>query len=374
MPLRPSLLAVLVAVVWGVNFVVIDLGLGDVPPTLFVALRFLVVLVPAVFLVPRPRARWRDVLLVGTFMSLGQFGLLYTALALGMPAGLASLVLQAQVGLTVLFAAAALREVPTRAQLVGVLVGAAGLVVVGVGRSASTPALAFVVTLAAAASWAVGNVVARRAGIRRDLGSPSRDQGSTPGDQGSTPGDQGAISPDRGSTSRRQGSPSRPGLEGLSMTVWSALVVPVPMLGLSLALDGPDAVGHALTHLTLAPVLSTLYTAWLASLVGYGTWNTLLARYPASAVVPFTMLVPPVGMLAAWLVLDEVPNAAEVVGGVVLLLGVATTTGVLGRRSPGTAVAPDAAASFVATDPPSAPGRPDATATDGPTATRARSR
>ena len=380
MPLRPSLLAVLVAVVWGVNFVVIDLGLGDVPPTLFVALRFLVVLVPAVFLVPRPRARWRDVLLVGTFMSLGQFGLLYTALSLGMPAGLASLVLQAQVGLTVLFAAAALREVPTRAQLVGVLVGAAGLVVVGVGRSASTPALAFVVTLAAAASWAVGNVVARRAGSRRDLASPSRDQGSPSRDQGST-------SRDQGSTSRDQGSPSRPGLEGLSMTVWSALVVPVPMLGLSLALDGPDAVGHALTHLTLAPVLSTLYTAWLASLVGYGIWNTLLARYPASAVVPFTMLVPPVGMLAAWLVLDEVPNAAEVVGGVVLLLGVATTTGVLGRRRspgtavvpgatavPGTAVAPDAAASSVATDPPSAGGRPDATATDGPTATRARSR
>ncbi|MGW6266444.1 EamA family transporter [Cellulosimicrobium funkei] len=374
MPLRPSLLAVLVAVVWGVNFVVIDLGLGDVPPTLFVALRFLVVLVPAVFLVPRPRARWRDVLLVGTFMSLGQFGLLYTALALGMPAGLASLVLQAQVGLTVVFAAAALREVPTRAQLVGVLVGAAGLVVVGVGRSASTPALAFVVTLAAAASWAVGNVVARRAGSRRDLASPSRDQGSTSGDQGSTSRDQGSTSGDQGSPSRPGLEGLRPGLEGLSITVWSALVVPVPMLGLSLALDGPDAVGHALTHLTLAPVLSTLYTAWLASLVGYGIWNTLLARYPASAVVPFTMLVPPVGMLAAWLVLDEVPNAAEVVGGVVLLLGVATTTGVLGRRSPGTAVAPDAAASFVATDPPSAPGRPDATATDGPTGTRARSR
>ncbi|MFF2831971.1 EamA family transporter [Cellulosimicrobium cellulans] len=304
MPLRSSLLAVLVAVVWGVNFVVIDLGLGDVPPTLFVALRFLVVLVPAIFLVPRPRARWRDVLLVGAFMSLGQFGLLYTALALGMPAGLASLVLQAQVGLTVLFAAAALREVPTRSQLVGVLVGAAGLVVVGVGRSASTPALAFVVTLAAAASWAVGNVIARRAGLRRDQGSPSA----------------------------HHGSPSRPGLDGLSMTVWSALVVPVPMLGLSLALDGPAAVGHALTHLTLAPVLSTLYTAWLASLVGYGIWNTLLARHPASAVVPFTMLVPPVGMLAAWVVLDEVPNAAELVGGVVLLLGVATTTGVLRRR------------------------------------------
>lgn len=358
MPLRSSLLAVLVAVVWGVNFVVIDLGLGDMPPTLFVALRFLVVLVPAIFLVPRPRARWRDVLLVGTFMSLGQFGLLYTALALGMPAGLASLVLQAQVGLTVLFAAAALREVPTRSQLVGVLVGAAGLVVVGVGRSASTPALAFVVTLAAAASWAVGNVVARGAG-RRDHGSPSGDQVSA---------------------SRDQGSPSRPGLDGLSMTVWSALVVPVPMLGLSLALDGPDAVGHALTHLTLAPVLSTLYTAWLASLVGYGIWNTLLARYPASAVVPFTMLVPPVGMLAAWVVLDEAPNAAELAGGVVLLLGVATTTGVLRRRPRAarpTAAEPGVVAAHGA-EPGDNPGLgepgDDRAGFDNPGATRARSR
>ncbi|MFI2704392.1 EamA family transporter [Cellulosimicrobium composti] len=351
MPLRSSLLAVLVAVLWGVNFVVIDLGLGDLPPTLFVALRFVVVLVPAIFLVPRPRARPRDVVLVGAFMSLGQFGLLYTALALGMPAGLASLVLQAQVGLTVLFAAAALREVPTRSQLVGVLVGAAGLVVVGAGRSASTPALAFLVTLAAAASWAVGNVVARRAGSRGA----------------------GAAAP--ATRTDRPARPPRPGLDGLSMTVWSALVVPGPLLALSLVVDGPDVVGHALTHLTPAPVLSTLYTAWLASLVGYGIWNTLLARHPASAVVPFTMLVPVVGMLSAWIVLDEVPNPAELVGGGVLLLGVATTTGVLRRRAtPARAAA--LAASAVPDPVRDAADRPAANPRPGPpeAATRARSR
>ena len=338
MPLRSSLLAVLVAVLWGVNFVVIDLGLGDLPPTLFVALRFVVVLVPAIFLVPRPRARPRDVVLVGAFMSLGQFGLLYTALALGMPAGLASLVLQAQVEL---FAAAALREVPTRSQLVGVLVGAAELVVVGAGRSASTPALAFLVTLAAAASWAVGNVVARRAGSR----------------------DARVTAP--AARTDRPARPPRPGLDGLSMTVWSALVVPGPLLALSLVVDGPDVVGHALTHLTPAPVLSTLYTAWLASLVGYGIWNTLLARHPASAVVPFTMLVPVVGMLSAWIVLDEVPNPAELVGGGVLLLGVATTTGVLRRRA-----TPARAAALAASAVPD----PVRDAADRPAATRARSR
>ncbi|WP_100349870.1 EamA family transporter [Luteimicrobium subarcticum] len=302
MPTRAALLASLVAVVWGVNFVVIDLGLGDVPPTLFAAVRFTLVVVPAIFFVPRPAARWRDVVAVGVFMSLGQFGLLYTAIAVGMPPGLASLVLQAQVVLTVVFAALALRERPTRAQVAGVVVGAAGLVVVGAGRSADVPLTGLVLTLAAGSSWAVGNVAARRAGRHAPAGGPSGP------------------------------------LAGLSMTVWSATVVPLPLLALSLVLDGPAAVGQALTHPTVAAVLSTAYTTYLASLLGYGAWNTLLARYPASAVVPFTMLVPPTGMLAAWLVLGEAPDAGQLVGGALLLLGVAVVTTGLVRvrpRAPG---------------------------------------
>tara|TARA_R110002124_G_scaffold13735_1_gene62562 strand:- start:9945 stop:10853 length:909 start_codon:yes stop_codon:yes gene_type:complete len=292
MPLRSILAAVLVAVIWGLNFVVIDVGLEGMPPTLFVALRFAAVIVPAIFFVPRPKSRFRDVVLIGLFMSLGQFGLLYTALAMGMPAGLASLVLQAQVVLTVVFAALALREIPTRSQLLGVVVGAAGLVVVGSGRGAETPVLAFFVTLAAAASWAIGNVIARRVG--------------------------------------RIGTTSSP-LAGLSLTVWSALVVPLPMLALAVVINGADAVGFALTHLTVPQLLSTAYTAWLASLVGYGIWNTLLARHAASAVVPFTMLVPVVGMTTAWLALGEIPTVLEAVGGLMLLLGVAITTGLVGR-------------------------------------------
>ncbi|MCP2263447.1 EamA family transporter [Promicromonospora thailandica] len=294
MPLRHSLLAVLVMIIWGTNFLAIDVGVADVPPALFVAIRFVVVLLPAIFLVPRPAAPLKDVLVVGLFLSLGQFGLMYTAIWLDMPPGLASLVLQAQVVFTVLFATVALRERPTTPQLVGVALGAVGLVVVGLGRSAATPGVAFLLTLAAAASWATGNVIVRR------LGTATQAAGT------------------------RQGP-----LAGLSMTVWSALVVPVPMFALAVLLDGPSAVGYSLTHPTWPAVLSTLYTAWLASLVGYGVWNTLLARYRAGAVVPFTMLVPVVGMTAAWLAFGEVPNAAEVGGGLLLLLGVAITSGLL---------------------------------------------
>ncbi len=303
MPPRSVALAVLVAVIWGANFVVIDVGLGDLPPTLFVALRFVVVLVPAIALVPRPRVPWRDVVGVGLFMSLGQFALLYTALSVGMPAGLASLVLQAQVVLTVLIASVVLRERPSRAQVAGIAVGAVGLAVVAGGRAATTPLVGLVLVVAAATSWAVGNVVARRAAGRADAADAVR------------------VTP------RSDGFGA-----GLSMTVWSALVVPLPLFALAVALDGPEEVGYALTHLTTAAVLSTLYTAWLASLVGYGIWNTLLARHRAAAVVPYTMLVPVVGLSTAWLVQGEAPNAWEATGGALLLLGVAVTTGVLDPR------------------------------------------
>ena len=280
MPLKDQLLAVLVVVIWGTNFVVVDEGLDGVPPLLFVAMRFVVVLLPAVFLVKRPAARWQDVALVGAFMSFGQFGLLYLALAAGMPPGLASLVLQAQVLFTVLIATLSLGERPTRRQVVAIGIGAVGLAVVGFGRSATTPLVALLLTLAAALSWAIGNVLSRR--IRS--------------------------------------------ASGLSLTVWSAVWVPVPMFLLSLVVDGPDEVGHALTHLPATAIWATFYTAYLASLVGYGTWNLLLGRHPAAAVVPFALLVPVVGMFAAWLVQVETPNLAETVGGVLLLVGVAATT------------------------------------------------
>lgn len=267
---------------WGLNFVAIDLGLhpdgAEVPPLLFAAMRFVLVVVPCIFFIPKPAVSWKVIISVGLFMSAGQFGLLYLAMALGMPAGLASLVIQAQVLLTVLMAAGLLAERPSRAQLAGVLVGVAGLAVVAVGRSLVAPVLPLIIVLAAALSWAAGNIVVRKAKAA----------------------------------------------SGLGLVVWSGAVVPLPLLGLSLLLDGPAALSGAVMDLQPVSLVSALYTAVFGSLVGYGIWNRLLGLYPSSAVVPFTLLVPVVGMTAAWLVLGEVPTTAEVLGGVLLLVGVAT--------------------------------------------------
>lgn len=303
MSTRDSLLATVVAVLWGLNFVVIDLGMAGVPPLLFLAVRFVAVCFPAVLLVPRPRVGWRTLVLVGGLMSLGQFGLLYLSLAAGMPPGLAALVLQAQVVFTVLLATGVLGERPSVTQAVGIGLGALGLVVVAVGREAGVPLVALLLCVAAALSWGAGNVAARAAGV--------------------------------------------PG--GLGLTVWSGLVVPLPALGLALLVDGADGVRAGLAAFGWAAAASTAYTAVLASLVGYGIFNTLLARNPASAVVPYILLVPPVGMVFAWLVLGDLPGRFEVLGGAMLLAGVLVASRRGGRRPlpappPGSATPPTARA------------------------------
>jgi O-acetylserine/cysteine efflux transporter len=301
MTTRHSLLAVLTAAIWGFNFVVIEWGMAGVPPLLFVAVRFAVVAAPAVLLLaPRPPVALWKVAVVGTFLSLGQFAFLYVAIDAGMPAGLASLVLQSQVVLTILAAGLVLRERPTRPQVLGVVLGSVGLLVVAAGRDGHIPLPALLLCLCAACSWATGNVVVRALKV--------------------------------------------PG--GLSLTIWSALVVPVPMLLLSLLVDGPHGLTAGLSAFGWKALVSTAYTAVLSSLVGYGVWNSLLARYPSSQVVPWVLLVPPVGIISAWLCLGETPGAAELAGGAVLVLGVLVAQGRLRRVRQAQPEAPAAASAL----------------------------
>ncbi len=273
---RDTLLALFVMVIWGVNFLAIEIGIRDVPPLLFVAIRFVAVVFPAILFVRRPAASWRTLAGIGLFMSAGQFGFLYAAMTAGLPGGIAALVLQAQVVFTIVFAALALREVPTRVQAAGVAVAVLGLVAVGLGRGGSTPALAVVLCLMGAVTWGIGNVIARAARV--------------------------------------------PG--GLGVTVWSALFVPPVILAASFLVEGPHTIAEGIRDFGWAAAGATAFTAGVSSLLGYGIFNSLLARNPAHQVVPFVLVVPPIAMVATWLAWGDVPTRWEVVGGVLLLGGV----------------------------------------------------
>ncbi len=276
---RHVLLALLVALIWGVNFVAIEAGLRDVPPLTFAALRFALVAFPLMLFVPRPRVPWWTVVGVGLFMSAGHLGFIYLAMHLGLPSGLAPLILQSQVLFTVLLAALLLGERPGRVQLLGIAAGVLGLGIVVLGRGASADVLPLLLGLAGGLSWGLGNVVSRSA------------RGAKP----------------------------------FSLVVWSAAVVPVPLFALSMVLDGPAAPVRALA--TMGPVAwaSTAFTVLISTLLAFTVWNGLLQKYPAAQVAPFTLLVPPVAMLAGWLAFGEIPGIWDLVGGAVLLAGVAVS-------------------------------------------------
>lgn len=286
MPTRHVALALCIVLVWGLNFVVIHWGLEDFPPLLFAALRFLLVAFPAVLFFARPPIALKWLLLVGLFMSALQFGLLFVSMDIGLPAGLASLVVQLQVFFTMGVAVAVLGERPGARRWVGAAVAFGGIAVIATGCAEDVPLLGVAVAVASAASWGVGNICTRM-----------------------------AQAPD-----------------AVALLVWSSLVAPLPLLGLSLAFEGPAAMGEALSSVSLGGVLALLYVVVLASLFGHSTWMWLLRRHEASLVAPFTLLVPIVGIGSAWLLLDEQPNAAELAGVALVLAGLAISAGLVRVR------------------------------------------
>ncbi|MFI1829911.1 EamA family transporter [Streptomyces sp. NPDC020412] len=296
--MRPAhiALAVLVAAVWGVNFVVIEVGLDHFPPLLFSALRFLVAALPAVFLVGRPKVGWKWIVGVGLALGVAKFGLLFIGMDQGMPAGLSSLVLQIQAVFTALIAAAVLAERPGRQRVVGMAVALCGIALAAVNEGASGPVLAFVLVIAAAACWGVSNVLTRK-----------------------------AAPPD-----------------ALNFMVWVCTVPVLPLLGLSLLFEGPQAGLDAVRGLDWGGVGALVYVAWGATVFGFGAWGYLLRRYPASSVAPFSLLVPVFGMSSAALLLGEEVTALGWAAAVLLVGGIALTS--LSRAGGSGAPAPAPAA------------------------------
>jgi O-acetylserine/cysteine efflux transporter len=278
-------IALLVVTIWGANFTVIRLGLDGIPPILLVSLRFLLAAFPAVFFVKMPAVSFRYLLAYGISVGVGQFGCLFYAMHIGMPAGIASVVLQAQAFFTLLLAVTLLRESVTLRQLAGLGLAAAGLYLVGgvSGKAGVITPGALMLTLAAAACWGISNIVVRKAS---------------------------AFSTSQGKK-----------LDMLSLVIWSALIPPAPLLLLSYLIETPDRMVCAFTHLNGVSLFSVAYLAFGATIFGYGAWSYLLSRHPANRVAPWSLLVPVAGLITARIVLDERLSAIQWTGCLLVVVG-----------------------------------------------------
>jgi O-acetylserine/cysteine efflux transporter len=272
-----------VTAIWGYTFVPIKVALVEVPPFALVALRFLLAAVPMVFFVRPPAMPWLNVAGYGIAIGVFQFGLIFLGIKLGMQAGLSSIVVQLQVFFTIGLAVAFAGDRLQRHHLVGAVIAAAGVVVLAaykLGQGLSGTFVGFLLVVAAAFAWAVGNVVAKRGA-----------------------GDHGA--------------------DMFALVVWSSLAPLLPLAAISYLFEGGPAGLQAVAAMSVKGWACVLVMAWGATLFGYGTWNVLMHRYPTALIQPFALLVPVTGLASGALFLGETLAPMQAVGALLVFAGLA---------------------------------------------------
>ena len=269
-------LVLLLVLIWGLTFVATRVALDDFSPAQLTALRFLVAAVP-VLVLPRPPISWGRLILVGLALYTGQFLFQFFGMALGTPPGLSSVVVQTQALFTILFAALALGERPTRRQWSGTAVAFSGLALIATTAGRDLTLVGLGITALSAVSWGIGNVMVKRL----------------------------------------------PPVDTLPLMVWLCLVPPLPSLALAAALDGPRAFWRAIAGASWPGVAATLYIGLVATVAGYTIWGALLRRYPAATVTPFALLIPFVAAYASSLVFGERFGPLRLGGMALVLLGLA---------------------------------------------------
>jgi O-acetylserine/cysteine efflux transporter len=271
------LAALLVVIIWGANFVVIKLGLRELPPILFTALRFIFSAFPLVFFVKRPAIPWKLLLGYGMFQFALQFTLLFSGIKLGFPPGLASLVIQLQAFFTIGLAVLILGERPMVTQLIGALIAFCGMGLVASQLEAKATTIGFVMVVTGGFCWAIANIFTKQIG---------------------------KVNP-------------------LALVVWAALLASPPLILASVVIEGPQAWIDVASRFSWSSAGAVLFQSYANTILGFGVWAILMRKYPTATIAPFTLLVPVTGMLSSAIVLHEPLQWWKIVSGLLVLFGLA---------------------------------------------------
>ncbi|MAL38855.1 EamA family transporter [Thalassospira sp.] len=265
----------LVVTIWGANFTVIKLGLGEMPPILLSSLRFAFAALPAVFFLPRPKCPWKYVVGFGVVLGCIKFSLLFLGMDLGLSAGMSSLVLQLQAFFTLILGVFLLGEKIGPHRIIAMLVAFCGVGLLLFVSDGSITAIGLALVIAAAAAWGIANIIMKRAGS----------------------------------------------VQMLSFVVWASLVPPIPLAILSFLTEDRANLASLGDQISWIGIGSILYLAYPVTLLGFAIWGRLLTTLPVGLVAPFTLLVPIVGMATSALVLGEDFGPIKIISAILVMTG-----------------------------------------------------
>jgi len=275
MPLLHLFLVLLTICIWGVNFVVIKVGLGEMPPLFLCFARFFVTSIPAVFFIKKPATSFGMIALYGFVMYALQFALLFFAISAGISPGLASILLQLQALFSVLLAASLLGEKIHIWTVVGAAISFSGIGLVGMNLGGDITLTGLILVILAAVIWSSGSVIVKKLG----------------------------------------------GINMFALVIWGGMIAWPILLAASLLIEGSDQVLHLVQNISWISIGAVFYIAYLATIFGFGVWNWLLQRHPISKLAPFTLLTPVVGMVSSSLYLGEPLQSWKILAGLLVVGG-----------------------------------------------------
>ncbi len=290
-------LALLVVAIWGSTFTVIKIGLIGMPPMILIALRFTMAAIPGVFLVKKPDISWKYIVAYGMTAYFGQFACDIYSLYFGMPAGIASVIMQSNVFFIFIFSAILLKEKIKVREIIGLIIAVIGIILlsvnIGIFDIKSIPLVSLVLELMAAGFWAASSIIIRLA-VK---------------------------------SSRKQNKK----LDVFGLVVWGSLVPIIPLFLLGMIIETPMGVYRAFTDLNFGDVMVVLYLAYVATLFCFSVWSKLLRSYNAGKVAMLSLLIPVSGLIIAWLIMNEDLSSIQIIGAITVIIGLAISNFVVPR-------------------------------------------
>ncbi|EKT4480535.1 EamA family transporter [Pseudomonas putida] len=262
---KHMILAVLVTALWGLNFPLTKLGLAHIDPLLLTGLRFALCALPWVFFVKRPKVAVHWLAAYGLIFGVAMWALINLGIAMGVPAGSASLLIQFSAFFTLAWGCLLFREPLTGTQLVGIALAATGLVGILAVSPGKTTTTGLLLLLISALAWSIGNVIIKLSKVK----------------------------------------------EIFAFVIWASLFAPIPLLSLAWWLHGTAAFVALAAQANAVVVFCLLFQVYAATHFCYWGWNYLLREYPVSRVAPLSLLIPVFGIASSALIVDEVPSGWE---------------------------------------------------------------
>lgn len=271
------LLALAVTSLWGFSFVVISYAFEAFPPILTAFLRTVAASLPVLVLIRPPRVPLGLFLGLSVSLAVLQHIAMLLGINLGVPGGIASLLVQSQVFFTTALAYVVLKERPAATQYVGIAVAAAGMAVIAASMQGGGSLIGFVAVLGCAAAWGVSNIIFKL--IKA--------------------------------------------VDLIRLLAWCHLPALPINFGIAYAFEGGPAMIDKLLGADVTHYLAVLFLGLVSTSVGYLIWSTLMRRHSATLIAPFSLLIPIFGMTFMATLRGEAFGPLRIVGALLVMAGLA---------------------------------------------------